>query len=144
METYISNFEQLVGHTLTEFRKGYDYVEFTLSDGSRYRLAGRERDEDESYYAETHLNGIVGDVNSLINSPITEATYEGMDNTHPPLLLPEDQPHSEGEFLWITSKLWTANGGVGIRFYTTSPDEIDVAIDWHKTRNAQKEKDSAI
>jgi hypothetical protein len=103
------NIEKLLGKTLLsiDVDQKSDEIIFHCEDGEKY-LMHHDQDCCESVYIED----IAGDLNDLINTPITMA--EGSSNC-------DDPKHEDEEsHTWTFYKLATVKGYVTIRWYGSS------------------------
>lgn len=108
--------EELVGKTITNIQRndkgtvGYNSGEeiiFTMSDGSRYAMY-HEQDCCESVY----IDDIVGDLNDLLNSPLTLASEDYNSNN--------SKAEDDESFTWTFYNFATVKGYVTIKWYGSS------------------------
>jgi hypothetical protein len=101
----------LLGKTITKIEKKQEEycheIIFNCNDGNKYMMA-----HDQNCCEEVYIESIVGELDDLINSPITMARKET--NKDNPL------PRKDDSFTWTFYKLATVKGYVTIRWYGNS------------------------
>lgn len=106
------NFEMLKGETLTEIsglEEGSELVTFSCASGRKFQLYhGYDCCED------VHLHDVAGNVEDILNSPITLAEEAEVE---PPQPHPSEYPESE---TWVFYKLATTKGYVTMRWWGSS------------------------
>lgn len=119
MET---TFESLVGKTLVKIDVSIDEIEMLDSDGYRYRMY-HSQDCCES----VTIEDICGDINLLLNSPITIA--EEIDSQG--VSAKEGTP-SDYSYTWTFYKLGTVKETVTIRWYGESNGFYSESVEFIK------------
>lgn len=120
----IKNFEDLLGHTLSDCVVGSDTVVFTLLNGDKYQLY-----HDQSCCENVNVEDVVGDVIDLIGSPITLAE-ESSNSREDPLDVTKEW--SRDSFTWTFYRLATVKGYVTIRFYGESNGYYSESVSFEK------------
>jgi len=107
-----AKFEDLNGKIITSIIGGVgdDEIKITLSDNSVYKMY-----HVQDCCEDVRVDDIVGDINDLLNSPVTMAE-EITSNTNPEGIVIEYQD----SFTWTFYKLATIKGYVTIRWYGES------------------------
>lgn len=103
--------EILLGKTVIEILSGEDHITFITSEGNIYRMV-HHQDCCENVYIED----INGDLQDLVNSPITMAEEAVSTDLQPW----ESTEHQAESFTWTFYKLATVKGYVNIRWYGSS------------------------
>lgn len=114
-------FKNLSGKTITNIEglvEGSENVLFECSDGTRYEMY-HEQDCCES----VDIYDICGDVNCLLNTPITMAEERSESG---------DDKNSWGTYTWTFYKLATVKGYVTIRWYGCSNGYYSESVDFIK------------
>lgn len=118
-------FSELVGKTLVEINNTSDFIKFITTDGEEY-LMSHHQDCCESVYVED----MAGDVNDLLNTPITMAEESCSSDYQP---WQEEPAHSYGEsFTWTFYKLATVKGYVTIRWLGESNGYYSESVSFEK------------
>lgn len=105
------DFSTLLGKTIIEMtglEVGSENVTFKCSDGTKYVMY-HSQDCCES----VSIDDITGDMNDLLNTPITLASEESTEGM-------EAQSEWDESFTWTFYKLATVKGYVDIKWYGTS------------------------
>lgn len=113
------NIDALMGKTLTEIKQnGEDELIFTCQDGERYIM---HHLQDCCEYVS--IDDIVGDLNDLLNTPITmaESVESGGDGA---------KDRYDESFTWTFYKLATVKGYVTIKWYGTSNGYYSESVDF--------------
>lgn len=114
MEHQVNKFSDLVGKTIVKIDKSDTEMHFELDSGEKYRLY-----HDQWCCEEVRIEDICGDLDDLLNSPITMA--EEVTSKEPHNGKPEPNPDVWNDsFTWTFYKLATVNGYVTIRWLGTS------------------------
>lgn len=121
----LTQFEDLLGETITEVRNndGSELV-FTLASGETCKLYHRH-DCCES----VSIEDINGDLDDLLNSPVTVAVEDSNGEDPPGWKKPEyAQSHT-----WTFYRIGTLKGVVVIRWYGESNGYYSEAVDFRQT-----------
>lgn len=122
--------DELVGKTLVDIQGAQvdgEEIIFTCSDGTKYKMY-HEQDCCESVYIED----ICGDVDCLLNTPITMA--EDISNECADMG-PKDPEWHDDSHTWTWYKLATVKGYVTIRWYGESNGYYSESVDFLKLPN---------
>lgn len=128
-----STIEQLIGKTLTsiEISDDKERIDFVASDGSEYAMY-----HSQDCCEHVRLEDVVGDIDDLLNSPITQASEHT--NTEEPK--PSEYPES---FTWTFYHIATVKGWVTLRwlgesngYYSESVDFVQTTTPLHQTLSA--------
>lgn len=117
-------FSDLLGKTITNIeKKGDDYLFFVLDSGEEYVMF-----HSQDCCEGVSIDDINGDLNDLLNSPITMAE-EVTSNVNPEGITKEYQD----SFTWTFYKLATIKGHVTIRWYGESNGYYSESVSFEKT-----------
>ena len=125
----MTKFEELVGKTIVDIQ-GNKYSEeliFTTSDGKRYKMY-----HSQNCCESVYIEDIIGDLDDLLNSPITMAE-ESYSNENPP-----ESNYSPESFTWTFYKFATIKGYVTIRWYGTSNGYYSESADFVDITNGNR------
>lgn len=117
------SFSELVGKTITEINNQSDFIKFTTSEGDEYIML-HHQDCCEGVYVED----ISGDLNDLLNTPITMAE-ETSSSEYQPWQAKSDYEES---FTWTFYKLATVKGYVTIRWFGESNGYYSESVSFEK------------
>jgi hypothetical protein len=127
----LKNFSELLGKTLTNITSSHDEIIFTLKNKQQYRLY-----HEQSCCENVSIEDINGDLNDLLNTPITLAE-ETTDTNNP-----KKHTYNEGtkneytseddSSTWTFYKLATIKGYVNIRWYGSSNGYYSEGVDFEK------------
>lgn len=109
-----SRIKELLGKTLvsvTGAEHGSETITFETSDGEVYMMR-----HDQDCCEEVEIEDICGEVNDILNSPITMASEES--NKENPVDVPAKK--YQESFTWTFYKIGTAKGSITIRWYGSS------------------------
>lgn len=125
----MTDFNELLGKTLTDIEIEDDTITFTTNEGERYRqLHSQDCCED------VYIEDFCGDKEDLIGSPILlaeEVTYD--DETPEGVKL----PHVDDTYTWTFYKLSTIKGSVTIRWFGTSNGYYSQSVSFYKLQGGQ-------
>src|SRR5690606_10595495 len=111
--------DTLKGKILTEIEKIEDHtIRFNTADGEVYEML-----HIQDCCEDVRIEDIVGDLNDLIGSPITEAEE---------VVSHEDPKNYAESYTWTFYKLGTAKGHVTIRWYGESNGYYSESVDFLK------------
>lgn len=129
---YSSDFDDLVGKTLTKVDNRGDELYFYAEDGDVYKQYHRD-DCCEAVWVEE----IVGDLDDLVGSPILQAEEVSYGDETPMMVeMPEEYRGDDGytpeSYTWTFYKLATIKGSVTIRWFGTSNGYYSESADFIK------------
>ena len=117
-QTAINEFSQLTGHTIISVSVTDDTFTVTLSDGRKFQLY-HEQDCCESVY----LEDVTGHTDDLLNVPIINAI----------VTVADDEFTEYGDVCqWTFYHLFTAKGGVTLRWLGSSNGYYSIAVDFRE------------
>ena len=117
--------EELLGKTLVDIQGAEvesDEIIFTCSDGTKYKMY-----HEQDCCEDVRIEDICGDVNCLLNTPITMA--EDISNECSDMG-PSDGMGYDETYTWTWYKLATVKGYVTIRWYGTSNGYYSESVDF--------------
>lgn len=114
----MSNFEELLGKTITEFSVNdyKDEIVIKTQCGKTYKMH-----HDQSCCESVTVEDINGDIEDIVGSPLTRAEESS-----------KYEEDSYGDEQWTFYKLDTVNGGIVIRWYGESNGYYSISVDFEE------------
>lgn len=107
-------FSEIVGKTPVEINNNGDTIEIKMSDGSHYAMM-----HYQNCCESVHVEDISGDLDDLLNTPITLAEVRSNRVTH-----------EYGDKRWTFYELHSARGYATIRWYGSSNGYYSTSVDF--------------
>lgn len=118
------NISELLGKTITSIqgmKKDNDEIYFICSDGTKYKMY-----HDQECCEEVYIEDVCGNVEDLLNVPITLAEDISNESNK------ESLDRGDDSYTWTWYKLATVKGYVTIRWYGTSNGYYSEEVDFVK------------
>lgn len=118
-----NNISELIGKTIAKIKNNpnEDCIDFHLNDGTKYRMY-----HNQDCCEHVRIDDIQGDLNDLLNSPITQAEEStNREDTFDKIECPDS-------FTWTFYKLATAKGYVTIKWLGESNGYYSESVSFNK------------
>jgi hypothetical protein len=124
--------ESFLGLVFTEISKTNDEIIFTTDTGDKYKMF-----HDQDCCESVSIDDINGDLDDLLNTPITMASETSNRDPSPEMIeeerLAKDKYYYEPDsFTWTFYKLATVKGFVDIKWFGTSNGYYSESVDIEK------------
>jgi hypothetical protein len=113
----------LIGKTLARVDVGTDQIDFVTTTGEKYAMY-----HSQDCCENVIIEDVAGDMNDLLNSPVTDAREETNAK-------PDNDPHASeyrDSFTWTFYIITTAKGSVTIRWYGESNGYYSESVDFRR------------